>query len=557
MKVLTPEEMRRVDARAIEEMGIEGLRLMEHAGRSVAEWVLDNLPDADLVVVLAGRGNNGGDGLVAARYLSENGRMVKVVLVRSGKDLSPECKTNLEALPPVIDVMTVDKPEDLQAAVNKLKSLAAELGKSPITGGAAFIDALLGTGIRGEVRGLIADLLIDAQAVGWPTVACDIPSGIDGTDGSYLGAGIPAIATITMGLPKSGLYLGAGVEYCGEVIVADIGFPPEAVAPATPLMETIEMEKVGRLFADDRGRPDEVALHKGDFGRILAVGGSRGMLGATEMVGRAALRAGCGMVVSAIPETEYPIVASRTGPEIMTAPIGANESLGCFSPDGIADLQKYYDWGDVLALGPGFGRSDDAMEFAREAVSSFPDTPDHQIVIDADGLHAFVDDPKILAGRHRTPILTPHPGEFAAITAPHDLPDDRIERLKAYAELADSVIVLKGARTLVVTPRETPLCPIAVNVETGNPGMASAGTGDVLTGILAGLAGQPTIAWDPFQIACVGVFLHAYAGDLAASKLSRQALIAGDIIDFLPQAFRNFRKKFGPRKRRRKGGRRT
>jgi hydroxyethylthiazole kinase-like uncharacterized protein yjeF len=556
MKVLTPEEMRAVDSRAIEEMGTPGLRLMEHAGRAVAEWVLDNLPHADVVVVLAGRGNNGGDGLVAARYLIEAGREVKVVLLRDGKELSADCAANLEALPAVAEVLTVDDEEGLQAAIERLRALAAEVAISPIRGEAALIDALLGTGMKGTIRGLVLDLLRAAQSLGWPTVACDIPSGIDGTDGSFLGGAIPAVATITMGLPKTGLYLGAGVEYSGEVVVADVGFPPEAVEPAVATMETIEEAKVGALFADDRGRPDEVALHKGDFGRVLVVAGSRGMLGASHLTATAALRAGCGMVVAAVPRTEYPIVAARVGPEIMTAPISCNEARGCFSPAGLADLEEYYDWADVLAIGPGFSDHEDALEFAREAVKAFPDTPDRQIVVDADALRAFIDDPGPLTGRHRVPILTPHPGEFARITAPHKLPEGILDRLRAYAELADSVIVLKGARTIVVTPRETPGCAISVNVECGNPGMATAGAGDVLTGILAGLAGQSTIAWDPYQMACVGVFLHAYAGDLAASRLSRQALIAGDIIDYLPRAFRRFSKLYGRRRGSRRGRRR-
>jgi hydroxyethylthiazole kinase-like uncharacterized protein yjeF len=215
------------------------------------------------------------------------------------------------------------------------------------------------------------------------------------------------------------------------------------------------------------------------------------------------------------------------------------------------------DWADVLAIGPGFSPHEEALEFAREAVRAFPDTPDHQVIIDADALRAFIENPRILAGRHRAPILTPHAGEFARLCEPHDLPEDTLDRLKEYAALSDCVIVLKGARTLVATPRDTVGCPISVNVEAGNAGMATAGMGDVLTGILAGLAGQPNIAWDPYQIACVGVFLHAFTGDLAAAKLSRQALIAGDAIDYLPRAFRAFKRKYGPKSGTKRRGRRV
>jgi NAD(P)H-hydrate epimerase len=539
MKVLTPEEMRAVDYRAIEEMGISSLQLMENAGRAVAEWVLDHLPEVDLTVVLAGRGNNGGDGLVAARYLAENNRPVEVILVRGGKSLSDDCQANLDGLPPQVPVTTIDDEDDLGEAVQHLKNWAAASGVSPIEGGGAFVDALLGTGVSGEISGLIADLLQAASGLNWPTVAVDIPSGIDGADGSYLGAAIPAAATVTMGLPKTGLFLKAGVEYSGEVIVADVGFPPEAVEPAVATMHTIEGAAVRRLFADDRSRPDEIALHKGDFGRILVVAGSRGMLGASELTARAALRAGCGMVVAAVPITEYPIVAARTGPEIMTAPVAAEQHFGCFSPEGLDDLDRWIKWADVLALGPGLSKNKPALEFARDLVTAFPDTPDHQVVVDADGLKAFIHNLQPLRDRVRAPIITPHAGEFAELTEPHSLPENLLDRLKAYADLSDCVIVLKGARTLVVNPQKRG-ASIAVNVESGNPGMATAGSGDVLTGILAGLAGQPTIAWDPFQIACTGVYLHGFAGDLAASRLSRQALIAGDIIDALPRAFRLF-----------------
>jgi NAD(P)H-hydrate epimerase len=372
-------------------------------------------------------------------------------------------------------------------------------------------------------------------------------------DGSYLGAGIPAIATITMGLPKTGLYVNQGIEYSGKVYIADIGFPTEALEPAVATMETIEGGSVGRLFADDRSRPDEKVLHKGDFGRVLVVAGSRGMLGANELTSRAALRAGCGMVVSAVPISEYAIVAARTGPEIMTAPVSADDHYGCFVPEAIEDLAEWIEWAEVLALGPGLSLHPPAMEFARELVRIFPDTPDHQIVIDAAALHAFADDPGPLKGRNRAPILTPHPGEFATLTQSHDLPEFIIDRILTYAKLSDCVVVLKGARTLVATPRETAGCPVAVNVECGNPGMATAGCGDVLTGIIAGLSGQPTIAWDPYQIACASVYIHALAGDLAGDRLSRQALIAGDLIDFLPRVFRKMKREYytGPGRSRR------
>ncbi|HDS29806.1 MAG TPA: NAD(P)H-hydrate epimerase, partial [Firmicutes bacterium] len=378
MKVLTPEEMRAVDSRTIKEMGIPGLRLMENAGHAVADWILDRLPRTELVVVLAGRGNNGGDGLVAARYLAENGREVEVILVRGGEKLSQDCETNFNELPGSVKVFIVDTKKDLKKAVEHLKNRGERAGMA-IEGDVVLVDALLGTGAKGQVTGLTADLLLAAFALEWPCVACDIPSGIDGTDGSYLGAGIPAIATITMGLPKTGLYINKGIEYSGKVYIADIGFPPEALEPAIASMETIEGDAVARLFADDRSRPDEKALHKGDFGRVLVVAGSRGMLGANELASRAALRAGCGMVVSAVPITEYAILAARTGPEIMTAPVAAEEHYGCFAQEGVDDLKEWIKWADVLVMGPGMSTHAPAMEFARELVKIFPDTPDHQI----------------------------------------------------------------------------------------------------------------------------------------------------------------------------------
>lgn len=549
MKVVTPEVMRSVDSRAIDDLGVPGLSLMENAGRSIAEWVLDYLPKIDLAVVLAGRGNNGGDGLVAARYLSEAGREVWVILLKNGKELTPDCQANLDQIPENIEVTVIDNDKDLKSTLKKLDERATRIGSIPIEGEAIFIDALLGTGVSGEIRGPIVDLLRAAQALGWKSVAADIPSGIDGTNGSFLGAAIPAVATVTMGLPKTGLYLGAGIDYSGKVYIADIGFPDEAIDDAVPSMETIEGTQIGRIFEDDRSRPDEKALHKGDFGRVLVVAGSRGMIGANELVSRAALRTGAGLVVSAIPESEYPILASRTGPEIMTAPVSCDQSLGCFSPGAVKDLEKLIDWGDVLALGPGFSRNEPALQFARDMISAFPDTHDHQVIIDADALMAFNEDVSPLSGRKRPPIITPHPGEFAKLTAAHKLPEDKLDRLIAYSKMCDCVVILKGARTLVADPREDSPCPVAVNVECGNPGMATAGSGDVLTGILAGLAGQTTIAWDPFQIACAGVYVHGKVGDLAAKRKSRTALIAGDLIDFLPRLFSDFAKRGNGRSR--------
>jgi len=205
MKVVTPEVMRGVDSRAIDDMGIPGLTLMENAGRSVAEWVLDYLPKADLIVVLAGRGNNGGDGLVAARYLNEHGREVWVLLLRDGKDLTPDCRANLEKIPENIDVTIIDNDKQLGDAIRRLNERAERVGTTPVEGEAAFIDALLGTGVSGPIRGPIVDLLHAAHGIGWPTVACDIPSGIDGRDGGYLGAAIPARASLRVAVAGAGV----------------------------------------------------------------------------------------------------------------------------------------------------------------------------------------------------------------------------------------------------------------------------------------------------------------------------------------------------------------
>jgi NAD(P)H-hydrate epimerase len=513
MRLVTAAEMRAADFYTIQEIGLPGAVLMEEAGRQVAELCLRLLkerPGRGRVFVWAGKGNNGGDGLVAARRLGLAGYHVEVFLVAEDPGtLSSETRRNLEVL------------RRLGIPVNQAWS-AAEISAAEIVGasGDLQVDALLGTGSRGPVSGPLAAAIAAINRGGVPVVAVDLPSGLNADTGEVLGPAVRAGYTVTFGRPKVGLLTYPGAELVGQLYVADIGIPAEAYpedAPAAFLLEAGEV--AARLPA---WKP---TTHKGERGRVFVVGGSPGLTGAVCLAGEAALRAGAGLVTVGVPEGVHDIFEVKLT-EVMTAPLPETED-GTLAASAAGAVLERAAQADALAVGPGLGRGEELASLLAELVRESP-VP---LVIDADGLNALVGHMEVLGEAAAPIILTPHPGELARLTGstPAEVQAHRLPLARDVAREWNAVVVLKGARTVIAAPDGT--CYIN---PTGNPGLATGGTGDVLTGVIAAFLAQ---GLDAVQAAAAGVFLHGLAGDLAAkSSGGERGFVAGDVIHALPSA---------------------
>ena len=507
MKIVTAEQMRAIDRKAIEEAGIPGLTLMENAGRAVAEAacrMTQAFPDRPIAII-CGRGNNGGDGLVAARHLAAMGRQPQVYLAGRADDVTGDAKANLDRLAEA--GLTAVEIED----TGRVSRACRQAG--------LIIDALLGTGLSGPVTGLPEKLIEAINDCGRPVLAVDLPSGLNADTGNPMTLAVLADATITLGLPKLGLYLHPGVDYAGRVTIADIGLPPSEIEGEVG--ELVDEEWV-RMLLPQRRR----GAHKGEFGRVLVIAGSAGMTGAAALTAEAALRVGAGWVTVGCPASINDVLEVKLT-EAMTfgLPETYDRTLDTRALAPILELSKTV---DVLAIGPGLSRDPETAVLVRRLVAR----ADRPMVIDADGLNAVADAGMILEGEHAPMVLTPHPGEMGRLMG---VSTDKVQgNRKHFAEAAanrfGSVIILKGACALIAETGR----PVTVN-PTGNPGMATGGTGDVLTGMVAGLIAQGLL---PFEAAAAATYLHGLAGDVAAAELGEASLLAGDLLETLPEAFR-------------------
>ena len=490
MKLVSALQMQQLDRRTMA-CGISGEELMLAAGEGLADSIRRLAANHQLVdspvLFIAGCGNNGGDAFVAARILYEEEWPVECWLAGT------ESKLKGDALVWFKRMKKAGTPFQCLETSEHWKQVIA-CG----TDAEMVIDGLLGTGASGEPRGVVADAIqfVDAQADRALVVAIDIPSAM----------ALRADLTVTMGLPKAGLLLPENIDFVGNLDVVDIGIPAELIdeVEGDPALEFIHPSDLVPLFPR---RPR--GAHKGAFGHILCVGGSKGFSGAITLAARAAARSGAGLVSAVVPEIIHPLVAPAI-PEVM---------VHSQMPQG--------SWSAILA-GPGMGRSNST----RQQIFQQLETPEIPLILDADAITVLAGHTDAIAAAKCPVILTPHPGEFAALLGlkVEDVQDDRLGMAKMASEKLGCVVVLKGAGTLIAAPG----LPTAVNL-TGNPGMASGGSGDVLAGILAGLVGQGI---PPFGAACAAVWLHGRAGDLAAAEKSQAALIAPDLIEKLPEAFR-------------------
>jgi len=510
MRILNAAQMREAARYTIEDIGIPSLVLMENAGRQVVaamEAAYEEQLDGR-VAVLCGRGNNGGDGFVVARTLMQRGVDCTVFVIGAVAEVRGDARVNLDILGRL--GVTVVEIGDEQTW---------ELHFSEISQCTLIVDAIFGTGLKAALAGMLETVVADINASGIPIVSIDLPSGLSADTPRLIGDCIDASMTVTLAAPKLPLVLPPGEAYAGDIVIADIGIPTEVVEGLDgPQIELLTREDVRSLL-----EPRAADSHKGDFGRVVLVAGSRGKTGAAHLAGMGALKAGAGLVTIGTPASCLPIVASLA-PEFMTEPLteNADGQLTASAIDRVLELSY-----DVLACGPGLGRTADVREF----VGALLDRAEAPLVLDADALTVLADDPGRLTGRDdRHVIITPHPGEMARLIgcSAADVQSNRIEVATDFATTHRVYVVLKGHRTIVATPEGR----VFIN-PTGNAGMATGGTGDVLTGMIAAFLAQLLDA----EAACrLAVFLHGTAGDLAQAREGEVAMTASDLLARIGEA---------------------
>jgi len=520
MKVVTTEQMRELDCKTIERFEIPGEVLMDRAGTGVAEiagFLARSAGYSDCsVLLIAGRGNNGGDAFVAARVLKEMGFRVETWLAGEAGAVTGDALTHLSRM------------KSAGITLYELPTMAEwdDLAGLPLQAG-IVVDGILGTGISGPARGPAAGAIRAVNAFGERNlvVSIDIPSGLNSDTGEAEGDAVMADVTVTMGLPKRGLIEPRAVDCVGSVEVVDIGIPAELTGPIESETELVTLYDLGGLLPR-RAR----SSHKGTFGHVLIVGGAPGYAGAAAMAARAATRSGAGLVSVLTPPAVAPTIASIVPEAMVHASAGASASGSLPADIFMQWVRKLPDF-DAILVGPGMTTVNDS----RRIVESILHASRVPVVVDADGLSVLSGKRGVLKGVPCPVVLTPHPGEMArlrgkGITAA-DIQADRFGMARITAEETESVVVLKGAGTVIAAPGR----PLAVNL-TGNPGMATGGMGDVLGGLLAGLLAQKV---SPFDAARMAVYLHGRAGDAASWHGSQCGTIADDVIEELPHVFRD------------------
>ncbi len=507
MKVVTAATMQSIDKKAIETYGIPGSVLMEHAGRGCADLIMKYYPDVsgNVTSILCGSGNNGGDGYVIARYLLDRGSKVRVYLLAPEDRIKGDARIHLDILKGLCpDIYHMNEE-------GSLARYKAEILQSRL-----IVDALLGTGLNSEVKGLYREVIEWVNLTGIPVCAVDIPSGIHADTGEVMGSAIKAALTVTFCMPKRGQFVHPGIDHVGRLEVVDIGIPKIVAESCPTLDEVLEpLPFKGWLTR----RPD---THKGTYGHLLVLAGSAGKTGAACLCAEAALRVGAGLVTLGIGESVHSVVEEKLT-EVMTLPLP--ERGGVLSTDEVMDkIANLLELAKALAIGPGLGLGQSLEDLVRMLWTTIR-VP---MVWDADGL-TLLSRQKGLEGKNSAPVVvTPHPGEMARLL---DKPTawvqaHRIEAAQSFAKEWNVVVVLKGSRSLIADPSGR----LAIN-PTGNPGMATGGMGDVLTGVIGGLLAQ---GFDCFHAACLGTLVHGAAGDAASEEIGPVGYLATDLMNRIP-----------------------
>jgi len=509
MKIATAKQIGNIDRRAIRAFGIPGPVLMENAASAIAfemERFFEGL-DGVKVGIICGKGNNGGDGLALARRLRIRGVPVRVCLLASFAALKGEAKLNLAIL----------RKTDVEIMPNASAPAIAEM----IAWSNVLVDAMLGVGLSSPLKGNYAVAAELMNLAGRPVVAVDIPTGINADTGEVMGSAVRADLTVTMVLPKRGLVLYPGAAFAGQVRVADIGIPQEVIEKEDIRIGLLEHGLAWGLTGE-RDRDS----HKGDFGHLMVIAGSLGKAGAAVMAAKGALRTGAGLVTVAAPMGLIPVIQQQVM-EAMCIPAG--ESIdGTLGMGSENELIKASGSMTACAIGPGLTTHYETVQVVRSLVQrmSIP------LVIDADGVNALAGFADMLKKAKAPVVMTPHPGEMARLmgVTTDDVQNDRIGMASNVAATFGVTVVLKGAGTVIATPHGE----VFINT-TGNPGMATGGTGDVLTGMIGSLLAQ---GYGPTQASCLAVYLHGLAGDLAAEEKGETGMIAGDVIGKIPEAIK-------------------
>ncbi|UCE82724.1 MAG: NAD(P)H-hydrate dehydratase [Deltaproteobacteria bacterium] len=513
MRAVTGEEMAGMDRIAIEVLGIPGVVLMENAGRGATEVMWRYFPDmgGKRVAVLAGGGNNGGDGFVIARHLWQQRVNVVVYCLKKLGSYQGDARSNLEIIQK-LDLVVEEVTES--AGIKKLRRKLADAD--------LIVDSILGTGLNAPVRGFYRKVIDLVNQLGRPVVAVDLPSGLNASSGQPLGTCIQATVTATLGLPKVGLLVTPGCSFVGHLEVVDIGLP----------RSVIEIEDAPRIWleASDLAsliRPRSIDSHKGSFGHVLIVGGSVGKTGAGAMAGLGAARAGAGLVTLAVPASLHGLMEVKLT-EVMTEPL-AETAEQTVAREALPRIQTLLEGKQALALGPGLSEHKETIQVVLELIesSSCP------LVLDADAVNGLAGHLEVLTRAGAPVILTPHPGEMGRLLerSAAEIQNDRLAVVQSFSEKYGVTLVLKGARTLICSSGGR----LAIN-SSGNPGLASGGTGDVLTGLIAGFLAQ---GLSSFDAACLGVYCHGKAADRLAIRWGDRGMMATDLLEEIPTVLKD------------------
>ncbi|NLM13535.1 MAG: NAD(P)H-hydrate dehydratase [Epulopiscium sp.] len=512
MKVCNGKEMRQIDEAAIHKLGIPGIVLMENATLAVVHEIKKDLQNIrkPSVAIFCGQGNNGGDGLGVARHLYNCGMDVTVIFIGDPLLLKEDAKTNFN----IVDTLQIPK-----IILNK-DSIIDDNIVNLIKKSDLIVDAIFGTGLSKPISGIFNDLINLINLYGEYILSIDIPSGLDSETGAILGNAIKAHKTVTLALPKSGLYLYPGTEYVGELIIADIGIPKEIIDCAQLKMNILMDEEVGSFIPSRFPRSN-----KGTYGRVQVLAGSKGMTGAAALTCTGAFKIGAGLVSLGIPRSINDILQTKLT-EVITIPI--REKDGKLCRESFEDIKPYLEKATVIAVGPGIGQGPQIIEFMELLIKNIR----IPLVVDADGINAIAKNIEMLRNLKVPVVLTPHPGEMGRLIhkSTEEVLANPIGIVREFCHKWNVILVLKDAKTIIGDPDGQ----IYINT-TGNPGMATAGSGDVLTGIIAGLIGQ---GLNPYKAAVLGAFIHGKAGDLAASELGQHGMLAGDICNYVPKAMK-------------------
>jgi len=509
VKLVTAAQMRKLDNLATSKYGIPSLLLMENAGKGIAENIEEffgNIVQNRRILIFSGKGNNGGDGFVVARHLVNRGADVKVFLLAPREEITGDALTNLKILENMnVIINTISDSKDIQRI--DISLLYADL----------VVDAIFGTGFKGKAAGLAAKVIERLNESGKPIFAVDLPSGLEADTGKVNGPCVRAFRTCTLGLPKVGLYLMPGNRYAGEITVVDISLPQ-------PLRESEELHYslITRDFCKSCFDLRDPEGHKGTYGHVFVVGGSEGMSGAVAMAAEAALKSGAGLVTAAIPRSLNAVMENKLT-EVMTVPLPETEER-VLGSEAVEVLLKISRKASVIAIGPGLSKHRATTEMIHDLLPNV-DVP---MVIDADTLNALSQNTSIFSRLKVPVIITPHPGEMARLLgcSTLEVQGDRINTALKAAGSWNVIVVLKGANTIVATPQGQ----IYVNA-TGNPGMATGGTGDVLAGMIAGFWAQ---GMRPAIAAAAGVYIHGLTADRLLERTGYRGMTAGDILREIP-----------------------